>query len=87
METWKIRVIIEYLEVYQRLWNLEKMLADYESGALEFELNCPVEMLQKQLNIMRGYEDILYTRICIEFSEAAIIALTNLLVILSKGGK
>ena len=82
METWKIRVIIEYLEVYQRLCNLEKMLADHESNKLPFELNCPVEMLQNQLNIMRWYEDILYRRILIEFNENEVIALVGLL----KGG-
>lgn len=60
------RLFGEYLELKERYNKLGTMLSKYEAGVLEFELTCPISLLQRQRNFMWGYLKILKDRIDIE---------------------
>lgn len=63
---YKQRLFGEYLELKERYNKLCVMLDKYEAGILDFELTCPISLLQRQLNFMWGYLKILRDRIDIE---------------------
>lgn len=63
---YKQRLFGEYLELKERYNKLDNMIAKYEAGVLEFELTCPISILQRQRNFMWGYLKILKDRIDIE---------------------
>ena len=72
MDDYKIRCIHEYFELIERINRLEKMLLLNKIDALDFELNCPVELLQRQFMAMMTYRDCLLERIKIEMPNIAI---------------
>lgn len=62
MKNYQVRFMNEYNELVNRYRKLNSLLNKYELGALDFELNCPIELLQKQSAIMYDYICILYER-------------------------
>ena len=72
MESYKVRCIHEYFELMERIIKLEKMLLLDKAGALDFELNCPVELLQRQFMAMMTYRACLLERMKIEMPDFAI---------------
>ena len=62
MEAYQVRMMKEYTELVDRYMKLNTMLKKYDSGALEFDLNCPVELLKEQSDVMWRYIEILYER-------------------------
>jgi len=62
----KDRVKAEYHQLATRCEKLEAMCKKYAAGELEFKPNCPLELLQKQLDHMQGYKEILEIRADIE---------------------
>jgi len=67
MESYKERYLKEIQELEHRIARLSLLLHRYELGVLGFELNCPVQLLQSQLEIMLKYADILDRRYKYEF--------------------
>ena len=63
---YKDRFVAEYFQVKYRAKRLAKMLDDYHSGTLNFTPICPIDLLEKQLKVMREYQDILKERAAIE---------------------
>lgn len=66
MEAWQERMIKEYDDLCSRIRSLESMVHDYQYNCLPFEPNCPIYLLQLQLDTMREYRDILEARNYIE---------------------
>ena len=66
MEEWKERLKAEYNELKQRTLKLNNILTRHTNGTLDFELNCPVELLFSQYHIMCAYLKILENRCNIE---------------------
>lgn len=62
----KDRVKAEYHQLVIRCKKLEDMCKKYAAGELDFKPNCPLELLQKQLDHMQGYKEILEIRADIE---------------------
>ncbi len=62
MEDYKTRMIEEYKFVKEKYDKLHKMLIKQKAGTLGFELTCPVELLQDQMNVMSQYLYILEIR-------------------------
>lgn len=62
----KDRVKAEYHQLVIRCKKLEEMCKKYAAGELDFKPNCPLELLQKQLDHMQGYKEILEIRADIE---------------------
>lgn len=60
------RMAFEYHELKTRYEKLRKMLAKAESGKLDFEPSCPIDLLYEQLNIMDDYMFVLERRAAIE---------------------
>ena len=54
-EDYKTRFQVEYYQLYHRLRRLRKMLDDNDNGKLDFELSCPVSLLEEQVLIMDKY--------------------------------
>lgn len=65
-DDYKKRLFGEYLELKERYNKLDNMIVKYEAGVLEFELTCPISLLQRQRNFMWGYLKVLKDRIDIE---------------------
>lgn len=65
-EDYKERFKAEYLELELRIGKLSDLLAKWKNGNLDFEPTCPYELLEKQLETMRTYSNILLTRAGIE---------------------
>lgn len=63
---YKRRLKIEYKQVKKRYERLKKMLAKHYAGTLDFELNCPVDLLMDQLESMMSYLNCLEIRARIE---------------------
>lgn len=61
-ESYKERFIAEYLQVSCRLKKLENFCHKYEKGDLDFKPNCPLTLLQNQVDVMKKYKAILETR-------------------------
>lgn len=66
MESYKMRMGIEYRQLTERITKLELMLNKAKSNKLDFELSCPIELLKKQLSVMKEYQAILIERAGIE---------------------
>ena len=62
MEAHQVRYVKEYDDLCVRYMKLNLLLKKYEEGTLNFELNCPVEMLKEQADIMWRYIEILWER-------------------------
>ena len=66
MEDWKERFRKEYHELRGRVQKLDMMIGKYEKGQLEFEPNCPIDLLKRQRSVMWDYLSILEQRAKIE---------------------
>lgn len=66
MEPWKERFVNEYKELERRAHRLDVMLQKWETGKLDFEPKCPKKLLQRQLEVMTEYLEILDERARIE---------------------
>lgn len=55
MEDWQRRFIDEYNALKDKYTKLHKMVVKYEAGTLEFEPNCPLDLLQQQKAAMGQY--------------------------------
>lgn len=66
MEHYKMRVGIEYRQLNERITKLEILLTKAKTNKLDFALNCPIELLEKQLLVMKEYRQILIERATIE---------------------
>ncbi|MEE8666852.1 MAG: hypothetical protein SOI13_01555 [Bifidobacterium mongoliense] len=66
MGDYKARFITEYRELDDRCNKLMVMLGKYSDGTLYFTPDCPIEMLNDQLEAMLKYKDILEDRALIE---------------------
>lgn len=59
-------MIIEYQDIKMRTERLGKLLDKHLYGELDFELNCPVGLLESQFHVMKAYLSILEQRAEIE---------------------
>ena len=66
MEDYKKRLLAEYYQVKERYNKLHKLLIKQEAGTLNFELSCPVSLLETQANLMGDYLKVLEIRMEIE---------------------
>lgn len=66
MEAYKHRLIEEYKQLKNRTEKLGVLLSKAATDELEFELTCPLELLQSQWHAMGAYLKILEVRIEIE---------------------
>lgn len=66
MEPYKERMLVEYYDLSSRIDKLDTMLNNYKCGSSVFDFSCPVELLEKQLDIMKDYLHILEVRADIE---------------------
>ncbi len=55
MEDWKKRFVDEYHTLKDKYTKLHKMAVKYEAGTLEFEPNCPLDLLKQQKAAMGQY--------------------------------
>ena len=62
MEAYQVRYMKEYNDLCERYKKLLKLIRKAEYGELDFELNCPLELLKEQADIMKRYIDILLYR-------------------------
>lgn len=60
------RMIAEYHELKDKYTKLHRMLVKHEAGTLDFEPTCPIELLERQANVMGEYLHILEVRAEIE---------------------
>lgn len=66
MEDYKERFEKEYHELEERIDKLEDLIVHAYMGKLDFELNCPVGLLELQLEQMKNYFNVLSIRRSIE---------------------
>ena len=59
MKAYQVRIYDEYYQLCDKYRKLIRTLRDYDVGELKFELNCPIELLKEQADIMKRYIDIL----------------------------
>jgi len=62
MEAYQERYVNEYEQLCDKYGKLLKILRKIDSNSLEFELNCPVELLKEQADVMLRYIDVLLRR-------------------------
>ncbi|QGH03211.1 crAss001_48 related protein [Streptococcus dysgalactiae] len=60
------RFVNEYLELKEKRDKLHSMNVKYEAGELDFKPDCPLELLQKQEQVMNQYLSILEARALVE---------------------
>lgn len=65
-DDYKERFIAEYLQTKIRYDKLHKMIVKYKANTLNFEPNCPIELLMEQAEYMGKYLYILEIRAEIE---------------------
>lgn len=65
-ENYKERLYIEYKELEDRCNKLSAMLKKCRNNSLDFTLSCSYELLEKQLQVMLEYKNILEERAKIE---------------------
>lgn len=63
---YKDRFVAEYQQLRIRYDKLSEMVSKYISGELDFELQCSIDVLKKQLVVMGEYLDVLRIRAEIE---------------------
>ena len=66
MEDYKFRMAKEYKELKERYDKLHRLLVKHDACTLEFDLNCPVDILREQAAVMGRYLYILEMRAEIE---------------------
>lgn len=66
MEAYKERMVNEHKELQRRTVKLGELLDNYRQGKLDFELNCPVTLLEQQFGAMCVYLVVLERRAEIE---------------------
>ena len=66
MEGYKARLVEEYKQLADRTKKLSEIIRRHRDGELDFELNCPIDLLVRQLGIMSSYKAILETRADVE---------------------
>lgn len=66
MEGYKQRFINEYRELSDRRKKLASIIDRYKLGLLDFEPDCPIDLLSDQLEAMDKYSEILEARAAIE---------------------
>ena len=66
MKDYKQRMIGEYKQLKERTIKLGIMIGNYHDGTLDFELNCPIELLKTQYYTMCTYIKILEQRAEVE---------------------
>lgn len=62
MEAYQVRFIKEYDDLVARYTKLNRLIKKAEDGIFDFELNCPIELLKEQSEIMWKYIEILWER-------------------------
>lgn len=65
-EDYKVRFVKEYKELKEKYGKLHKMIVKAEAGTLDFELDCPLDLLKQQAKAMGEYLHILEIRAEIE---------------------
>ena len=65
-DNYKERFLAEYYQTKIRYNKLHKIISKYEAGTLNFEPNCPIELLIDQASAMGEYLHILEIRAEIE---------------------
>ena len=65
-EDYKVRFVKEYKELKERYGKLHKMIVKAEAGTLDFEPDCPLDLLKQQAKAMGEYLQILEIRAEIE---------------------
>ena len=66
MKDYKQRMIDEYKQLKERTNKLGLMIGNYRCGTLDFEPNCPIELLETQHYTMCAYLKILEQRAAVE---------------------
>lgn len=66
MEGYKERMVKEYQELKEKYNKLHKIIIKAEAGTLDFQLNCPIELLKRQKSAMGNYLNCLEVRAEIE---------------------
>ncbi len=66
MKAYKKRMIEEFNQLKDRANKLEKMLRKDRLGKLDFELDCPYQLLKKQYDSMLAYMECLKERAILE---------------------
>ena len=66
MEDYKIRMVNEYRELQDRINKLGAIINKATDGTLDFDLNCPLRLLQLQYDAMWTYKSVLLMRAEIE---------------------
>ena len=62
MEAYQFRFLREYNELIEKYGKLLKLLRAADMGELDFKLNCPIELLKEQADIMKKYIDVMLAR-------------------------
>lgn len=66
MSTYKERLKEEYAQLEERVSKLNSFITKYNMGEVDVELDCPLWVLELQLNAMNTYLTVLKKRIEIE---------------------
>ena len=61
-EDYKERFVAEYWQLRRRYESLAKMIEKYYLGKLNFKPDCPIELFQRQADLMYSYLVCLETR-------------------------
>ena len=62
MEAYQVRYVDEYNKLCDKYGKLLRLLRKADTGQLDFKLNCPIELLKEQADVMKRYIDILLCR-------------------------
>lgn len=63
MKDYQKRLCGEYLEVRRKELDLFNFLLKKELGLVNKPVTCPINVLRKQLEVMKAYADVLYLRL------------------------
>lgn len=63
---WKDRLVAEYKQLCDRISKLHAMITKYRAGSLNYDPNCPINILMDQERAMIEYRNILEIRAEIE---------------------
>ena len=66
MKDYQVRFLDEYNKLVEKYKKLNRIIYLYNNDKLDFELNCPIELLKDQSDIMWRYINILKDRSCYE---------------------
>ena len=66
MSTYKERLKEEHAQLEERVTKLNSFITKYNMGEIDVELDCPLWLLELQLNAMNTYLTVLKKRIEIE---------------------